>query len=170
MYSMSYSWKSPEKSKSDILRSISNSIAKRVGRFRSSSLNTNNSISEVPVFHQAKASATEIPPELKTTITRMCIKAATKLTASQRNIIEKADQYGIEYQLDLTESSRWNDFVGSIYEYEDLLEQAKELNINWNESVYAPMALSRKIKEALLQQEQHDISDLYTPSIARVEV
>ena len=52
MYSMSYNWKSPEKSKSDILRSISNSIAKRVGRFRSSSLNTNNSISEVPVFHQ----------------------------------------------------------------------------------------------------------------------
>ena len=98
MYSMSYSWKSPEKSKSDILRSISNSIAKRVGRFRSSSLNTNNSISEVPVFHQTKASTTEISPELKTTITRMCIKAATKLTASQRNIIEKADQYGIEYR------------------------------------------------------------------------
>ena len=167
---MSYNCQSPAKSKSDILRSILNSIAKRVGRFRSSSQNKNNSISEVPVLHQAKASATEISPELKATITRMCIKAATKLTASQRNIIEKADQYGIEYQLYLTESSRWNDFVDSIYEYEDLLEQAKELNINWNESVYAPMALSRKIKEALLQQEQHDISDLYTPSITRVEV
>lgn len=136
MYSMSYNWKSPEKSKSDILRSILNSIAKRVGRFRFSSLNTNNSISEVPVFHQAKASATEISPELKATITRMCIEAATKLTASQRNIIE----------------------------------QAKELNINWNESVYIPMTLSRKVKEALLQQEQSDISDLYTSSITRIEV
>ena len=31
-------------------------------------------------------------------------------------------------------------------------------------------ASARKIKEALLQQEQSDISDLYTPSITRVEV
>ena len=170
MYSMLYNWESPAKSKSDTLTSILNSIAKRVGRFRSSLQNTNNSISEVPVFHQTKASTTEIPPELKATITRMCIKAATKLISSQKNIIEKADQYGIEYQLDLTESPRWNDFVDSIYEYEDLLEQAKELNINWNESVYAPMALSRKIKKVILQQEQSDISDLYTPSITRVEV
>ena len=73
MYSMSHNYQSPAKSKSDTLRSILNSIAKRVGRFRSSSLNTNNSISEVPVFHQAKASTTEISPELKATITRMCI-------------------------------------------------------------------------------------------------
>ena len=117
MYSMAYSWESPAKSKPDILRSILNSIAKRIGRFRFSSQdtnNTNNRISKLSVFNQAESSLTEISPELKSTIIRMCIKAATKLTASQRNILEKPIRYGMEYGQDLTESPRRKDFVDSL--------------------------------------------------------
>ena len=83
MYSMSYNYQSP--AKSDVLTSIFNFIAKRVGRFRSSSRNTNNRISEVPVFHQVKASATEISPEQKATITRMCIKQDAHILSRAKN-------------------------------------------------------------------------------------
>ena len=52
-----------------------------------------------------------------------------KLTSSQKNILEKADQYGMEYQLDITESLSWNDFVDAVYQWEDLLEESNDLQL-----------------------------------------
>ena len=68
-------------------------------------------IKEAPSFYKTQTTLPEITPELKATITRMCTKAASKLSSSQKNILEKADQYGIEYQLDITESPWRNDFA-----------------------------------------------------------
>ena len=86
MYSMSHNWESPVKSSSDTLTSILNSIAKRVERIGSSPLSTNNSINEVPVFHQTKGSTTETSPELKETITRMCIKQDAQILSRAKKL------------------------------------------------------------------------------------
>ena len=79
-------------------------------------------IEEIPNFYKAQPTLPEITPELKATITRMCSKAAVKLFSSQKNILEKAEQYGM--QLDITESPSWNKFVDTVYQLEDLLEES----------------------------------------------
>lgn len=93
-------------------------------------------IKEVPTFHKKTKTFPEITPELKATIARMCAKVAFKLTSSQKNILEKVEQYGMEYQLDITELPSWNDFVDAVYQWEDLLEESNDLQLNWNEAKY----------------------------------
>ncbi|MDP5021298.1 MAG: hypothetical protein NWP91_06175, partial [Rickettsiaceae bacterium] len=64
-----------------------------------------------------------------------------------KNILEKAEQYGMEYQLDITESPSWNDFVDAVYQWEDLLEESSDLQLSWNEAKYNPVALSQKVSK-----------------------
>ena len=104
-------------------------------------------IEEIPSFYKAQPTLPEITPELKATIARMCSKVSAKLTSSQKNILEKAEQYGMEYQLDITESPSWNDFVDAVYQWEDLLEESSDLQLSWNEAKYDPMALSQKVSK-----------------------
>jgi hypothetical protein len=104
-------------------------------------------IEETPSFYKAQLTLPEITPELKATIARMCAKATVKLTLSQKNILDKAEQYGMEYQLDITESPSWNDFVDHVYQWEDLLEESSDLQLNWNEAKYDPVALSKKVSK-----------------------
>ena len=104
-------------------------------------------IEEIPSFHKNTATLPEITPELSVTIARMCAKAAVKLTSSQKNILEKAEQYGMEYQLDITKSPSWNDFVDAVYQWEDLLEESSDLQLSWNEAKYDPVALSQKVSK-----------------------
>ena len=104
-------------------------------------------IEEIPNFYKAQLTLPEITPELKATIARMCAKATVKLTLSQKNILDKAEQYGMEYQLDITESPSWNDFVDHVYQWEDLLEESSDLQLNWNEAKYDPVALSKKVSK-----------------------
>ena len=111
-------------------------------------------IEEIPNFYKAQLTLPEITPELKATIARMCAKATVKLTLSQKNILEKADQYGMEYQLDITESPNWNDFVYAIYQWEDLLEESNDLQLNWSESQYNPVALSKKVSQVQVEEFQ----------------
>ena len=79
-------------------------------------------IEEIPNFYKVQPTLPEITPELKATIARMCAKAAVKVTSSQKNILEKDEQYGMERQSDVTESPNWNKFVDAVYQCEDLLE------------------------------------------------
>lgn len=51
------------------------------------------------------------------------------------------------YQLDITESPSWNDFVHSVYQWEDLLEESNNLQLNWNESKYDPVTLFKKVSK-----------------------
>ena len=104
-------------------------------------------IEEIPNFYKAQPTIPEITPEIKATIARMYAKAAFKLTSSQKNILEKAEQYGMEYQLDITESPSWNKFVDSVYQWEDLLEESSDLRLSWNEAKYNPVALSQKVSK-----------------------
>jgi hypothetical protein len=108
---------------------------------------TEATIEEIPSFYKAQPTLPEITPELKATIARMYAKAAVKLTSSQKNILEKAEQYGMEYQLDITESPSWNKFVDSVYQWEDLLEESSDLQLSWNEAKYDPVALSQKVSK-----------------------
>ena len=126
---------------------------------------TESTTKEFPVFHKAQATPPELTPELKATIARMRAKAAAKLSSSQKNILEKADQYGMEYQLDITESPNWNDFVDAIYQREDLLEESNDLQLNWNESKYDPVTLSKKVSKGRgqeFQEQKSSYSDFLT--------
>jgi hypothetical protein len=126
------------------LKTIINNIAKRL----EPSFNHNPNITEVPNFYKAEPALPAISTSLKETLSRMCSAAAAKLTTSQKNLLEKANQYGMSYQVEISESNHWNKFVDAVYEWEDLLEEAKELKLNWNEARYAPKILSRLIAEA----------------------
>jgi hypothetical protein len=126
------------------LKTIINNIAKRV----EPSFNGNPNITEVPNFYKAEPALPAISSSLKETLSRMCSAAAAKLTTSQQNLLGKADQYGMSYQVEISESNHWNKFVDAVYEWEDLLEEAKELKLNWNEARYAPKILSKLVAEA----------------------
>ncbi|MDP4709398.1 MAG: hypothetical protein NWS20_05300, partial [Rickettsiaceae bacterium] len=104
-------------------------------------------IEEIPNFYKAQPTIPEITPELKATIARMCSKVSAKLTSSQKNILEKSEQCGMEYQLDITVSPNWNDFVDSVYQWEDFLEESSDLQLSWNEAKYDPVALSQKVSK-----------------------
>ena len=104
-------------------------------------------IEEIPNFYKAQPTIPEITPEIKATIARMYSQVSAKLTSSQKNILEKTEQYGMEYQLDITESPSWNKFVDSVYQWEDLLEESSDLQLNWNEAKYDPVALSKKVSK-----------------------
>lgn len=112
--------------------------------FKSSEAN----IEETPNFYRAQPTLPEITPELKATIARMFAKAAVKLTSSQKNILEKAEQYGMEYQLDITESPSWNKFVDFVYQWEDLLEESSDLQLNWNKTNMALLHCPKKYQRA----------------------
>jgi hypothetical protein len=75
----------------------------------------------------------------------MCSKVSAKLTSSQKNILEKAEQYSMEYQSDVTESPNRNKFVDAVYQWENLLEEPSDLQLNWNEVKYDPVALSNQV-------------------------
>ena len=132
------------------LKAIINRIAKRIEPEFSTSLD----IKEVPTFYVAESTLPKIPQSLKETLVRMCTIAATKLTKAQKDIIEKANQYGLSYQLEISESDRWNHFVDIIYSWEDLLEEAKGYKINWDSSKHDPLILRSLIEE---QQEKEYI-------------
>jgi hypothetical protein len=126
------------------LKTIINNIAKRP----EPSFNRNPNITEVPNFYKAEPALPAISTSLKETLARMCTAAAAKLTTPQQNLLAKANQYGMSYQVEISESNHWNKFVEAVYEWEDLLEEAKELKLNWNESRYAPKILSKLVAEA----------------------
>jgi hypothetical protein len=132
------------------LKAIINRIAKSTEPEFSTSLN----IREVPTFYAVESTLPKIPQSLKETLVRMCAIAATKLTTAQKDIIEKANQYGLSYQLEISESDRWNHFVDIIYSWEDLLEEAKGYKINWDSSKHDPLILRSLIEE---QQEKEYI-------------
>jgi hypothetical protein len=104
-------------------------------------------IEEIPNFYKAQPTIPEITPGIKATIARMYSQVSAKLTSSQKNILEKTEQYGMEYQLDITESPSWNKFVDSVYQWEDTLEESSDLQLNWNEAKYDPVALSKKVSK-----------------------
>jgi hypothetical protein len=69
------------------------------------------------------------------------------------------------YQLDITESPSWNDFVHSVYQWEDLLEESNNLQLNWNESKYDPVTLFKKVSKCRgkeLQKQKSFYSDFLT--------
>jgi hypothetical protein len=73
------------------LKTIINNIAKRL----EPSFNGNPNITEVPNFYKAEPALPAISTSLKETLARMCTAAASKLTTSQKNLLEKANQYGM---------------------------------------------------------------------------
>lgn len=122
-------------------------IALSKEKTRKSEQHAKPGISEVPTFHKAKPDFAKIPSDIRATLERMCAAAYHKLTLSQKTILEKANQYGMSYQLDISESEGWNKFTDAVYRWEDLLEAAEELNISWDESNYDPVGLKQAIEE-----------------------
>jgi hypothetical protein len=82
--------------------------------------------------------------EVVRSLVRMSEKTFNQMFESSRGaeLLEKADEYGIPY---IKHSINWLDLIDEIALYETLLEEADNLNIDWDTSEYDPVALKQEI-------------------------
>jgi hypothetical protein len=110
-------------------------------------------ITETPKFHEAKSKSVELSDSVKETFIRIGARAREAFIEDQT---ERAIAYNIPYE-------RYNDdyyrLMQDIDQYEFLLEKADELNINWDDSEYDPIALEQLIEEQE-EQARNEINEL----------
>ena len=107
-----------------------------------------NGVTDKPQFHKAKPYLPEITPELKATISRLDTLFHNKLKPHQLAVKEKAMEYGIDTAINIEElaKAQYSKLSKDVYQWEDMLEVALDLNIEWNESNYDPVALEQEIE------------------------
>jgi hypothetical protein len=110
---------------------------------------TNTTISTKPTFFTKSIDTTPInlgttAHEVVRSLVRMSEKTFNQMFESSRGteILEKADSYNIPYTRN---SLNWLDLIDEIALYETLLEEAYNLNIDWETSYYDPVALKQEI-------------------------
>ena len=103
----------------------------------------NANISEVPTFYTPIISLPEVTAEMRATLSRLSSDACKKelLSEESRSVLRKANKYGIQY------TDTWDSFVDKVYQWEDLLQDADELHVEWRSSNYDPAGLSQAIEE-----------------------
>lgn len=100
-----------------------------------------NNITETPSFHEAKAESVELSASAKESFARIGERAREAFIDDQ---IERAMAYNIPYE---SYGDDYYRLMQDIDQYEFLLEKADELNINWDDSEYDPIALEQLIEE-----------------------
>ena len=98
-------------------------------------------ITETPKFHEAKAESVELSASAKESFARIGERAREAFIDDQ---IERAMAYNIPYE---SYGDDYYRLMQDIDQYEFLLEKADELNINWDDSEYDPIALEQLIEE-----------------------
>ena len=68
------------------------------------------------------------------------------LSEESRNILKKANEYGIGYTHGIQYTNAWDSFVDRVYQWEDLLEESDELHVEWADNNYDPQGLSQAIE------------------------
>lgn len=110
-------------------------------------------ITETPKFHEAKSESVELSDSAKETFARIGARAREAFIEEQ---IERAIAYNIPYE---RYSDDYYRLMQDIDQYEFLLEKADELNINWDDSEYDPIALEQIIEEQE-EQARNEINEL----------
>jgi hypothetical protein len=107
-----------------------------------------NGVTDKPQFFTAKPYLPEITPELRATLSRLEAEFHNKLKPHQIAVKEKAMEYGIDTAINIEDlaKAQWSKLSEDVYQWEDMLEVALDLNIEWNESNYDPVALEQEIE------------------------
>ena len=99
------------------------------------------SITETPKFHEAKAQSVELSDSTKETFARIGERAREAFREEQ---IERAMFYNIPYK---SYGDNYYQLMVDIDKYEYLLEEANNLGISWDDSIYDPLALEQAIED-----------------------
>lgn len=102
-----------------------------------------HNISDIPTFHTPTISLPEVTVEMRATLSRLSSEACKRalLSEESRSVLRKASKYGIQY------TDTWDSFADKVYQWEDLLEDADELHVDWRSNDYDPVGLSQAIEE-----------------------
>lgn len=112
-------------------------------------------VSNVPTFFEPEQKPVEVSKELGTTLNRKSQAFRNQLTPYQEELLDKAAEYGIGLGLKLDEDFKsycWSSLVDKINDWEDLLYEASDLNVEWDESNYDPCALLDEV-----ENKQHSV-------------
>jgi hypothetical protein len=106
-------------------------------------------ISEVPTFHTPTISLPEVTAEMRATLSNLSVEACKRelLSEESRSVLKKATEYGISYIQGIQFTDAWDSFVDKVYQWEDLLEEADDLHVNWSSNNYDLQGLSQAIEE-----------------------
>jgi hypothetical protein len=107
-----------------------------------------STISEFPTFHTPTISLPEVTAEMRATLSRLSSEACKKelLSDESRSVLRNANKYGIGYIHGIQYTDAWDSFADKVYEWEDLLEQADELHVDWQSNNYDPQGLAQAIE------------------------
>ncbi len=126
---------------------------------------TQAKISVYPCFSEAKVQNCKVPKELKSYLSRKSKELREALDPIEVELLDKAYKYNIpyinEHDLSLLENK--------IDEWENLLSQAEELGIDWDESDYDVVGLEQEI-EISESAEYEARGDMYSSYYANVGV
>lgn len=97
---------------------------------------------------------------LKESFQRIAERVNQQMLESERGkkLIATAEEYGIPYNKDDID---WLHLMDLVQEYEALLKQAKECNLDWDTGYYDPIELEQKIEEHLFHESREERRDLY---------
>lgn len=124
------------------IQAVSSAVAEKIA------LQTNPNISDVPTFHTPTISLPKVTAEMRATLSRLSAEACKRalLSEESRNILKKANEYGIGYIHGIQYTNAWDSFVDRVYQWEDLLEESDELHVEWADNNYDPQGLSQAIE------------------------
>jgi hypothetical protein len=106
-------------------------------------------ISDIPTFHTSTISLPEVTVEMRATLSRLSSEACKRALLSEeiRSVLRNAKKYGIAYIQGIQYTEAWDSFADKVYQWEDLLEDADELHVEWRSSNYDPAGLSQAIED-----------------------
>ena len=106
-------------------------------------------ISDIPTFHTPTISLPEVTVEMRATLSRLSSEACKRALLSEeiRSVLRNAKKYSIAYIQGIQYTEAWDSFADKVYQWEDLLEDADELHVEWRSSNYDPAGLSQAIED-----------------------
>ena len=113
----------------------------------------------IPSFFKPEVQDYNVPQSLVQYLQKQSNKLREQLEYYQLQLLDKAYQYGINTNLkldqDFTEYN-FNSLEDKVYQWEDLLERANDLGLDWDENDYDVIGLQQEIEsyEASCFQEQ----------------
>lgn len=102
------------------------------------------------IKEQPSSSISEDPQILRNYLDKKSKAIRSQLTPYQEELIDKANKYGISLALNLDEDISKYDFdtlADDISRWEELLEKATNLGIDWQSSNYDPIGLDQAIDD-----------------------
>jgi len=99
-------------------------------------------------------------------MSRMSLSVHVNILGSERGaeLIEKAHEYNIPYD---SRNINWLELIDRVDEYEALLLEAEEYNIEWDLSEYDPVGLQQEIDYQVRVERAHS-NDLYRDYLKNV--